>query len=255
MAQRTSIHVLDRDARSRAQLAHLISTLGYHAEIYEHPDELLDHRPQEGILFACDGGEAETMAQTAPAVIERLSDQGVWLPALVASRDPEVDAAVAAMQAGAIDYLALPMPDRAMEEALRRAERIAARQGRHQRRMIRARTKIAKLSERESEVLTLVSQGCSNKESARHLGISPRTVEIHRANMMLKLGASSGAEALRILFEARVDDWDAPGAWQERASQDLPSGACDRPATAHVMSSEDEPHVRSLPKQPAISRN
>ncbi|MFZ9396883.1 MAG: response regulator transcription factor, partial [Erythrobacter sp.] len=72
------------------------------------------------------------------------------------------------------------------------------------RRMIEARQRIANLSAREREVLDWLSAGSSNKSIARELEVSPRTIEIHRANMMLKLGARHAAEAVRLKLEVRV---------------------------------------------------
>lgn len=71
--------------------------------------------------------------------------------------------------------------------------------------MIEARDRIASLSEREREVLEWLSEGSSNKVMARELEISPRTVEIHRANMMNKLGARHAAEAVRLRLEAKLE--------------------------------------------------
>ena len=94
------------------------------------------------------------------------------------------------------------------EHAARRRREVAARQA------------IALLSKRESEVLELLSAGCSNKEIARRLEISPRTVEIHRGNMMAKLGAGHPADAVRLWIDAHneanshgrdVGDFDANG--------------------------------------------
>ena len=71
--------------------------------------------------------------------------------------------------------------------------------------MIEARDRISKLSAREREVLDWLAEGSSNKAIARELEISPRTVEIHRANMMNKLGARHAAEAVRLRLEAKLE--------------------------------------------------
>ena len=77
--------------------------------------------------------------------------------------------------------------------------------GEARRRMIEARNRISNLSRREREVLDWLAEGSSNKAIARELEISPRTVEIHRANMMSKLGARHAAEAVRLKLEAQIE--------------------------------------------------
>ena len=77
------------------------------------------------------------------------------------------------------------------------------------RKMVEARNKIAMLSPREREVLDWLAEGCSNKMIGRELGISPRTVEIHRANLMSKLGTDHSAQAVRLRLEAKLDE-DTP---------------------------------------------
>jgi FixJ family two-component response regulator len=94
-------------------------------------------------------------------------------------------------------------------EFVRMVAHVVADAGRHgeaRRRLIEARQRIGTLSRGEREVLDWLSEGCSNKAIARALEISPRTVEIHRANMMEKLGATHSAEAVRLRLEARFDD-------------------------------------------------
>ncbi len=112
---------------------------------------------------------------------------------------------VEAIKAGALDYLALPLDPERLEELIDRIDEEARAHSEARRRMIEARSRIEVLSAREREVLDWLAQGCSNKTIARELDISPRTVEIHRANMMAKLGAGHAAEAVRLRIEARLD--------------------------------------------------
>ncbi|MES2698317.1 MAG: LuxR C-terminal-related transcriptional regulator, partial [Pseudomonadota bacterium] len=99
------------------------------------------------------------------------------------------------------------------EEFARMAAHVASDGGRHaeaRRRLIEARQRLGMLSRREREVLDWLSEGCSNKAIARTLEISPRTLEIHRANMMDKLGATHAADAVRLRMDARIES-DAAG--------------------------------------------
>lgn len=201
MKQRLMIHFVDGESRSCAEGARLAFALGHHAEVYSDIGELIAHPPREGVIIVRDdlssGGVSE--------VFNLLGEAGIWIPLILASEQPDIAQVVAAIKAGAIDYLCLPPEvdnfaatlDRVAEEATAHAEA--------RRRMVEARGRIANLSSREREVLDWLTEGSSNKVIARGLGISPRTVEIHRANMMNKLGARHAAEAVRLRLEAQLE--------------------------------------------------
>lgn len=201
MEQRITLHIAGGTSRSRAEQARIAFGLGHHAEVYSDLDELLDRPPRSGVIVACenllDGGIA--------ALLERLGDEGIWAPLVAASAEPSVDEVVGAIQAGALDYLQLPLTE---AELVRMIEHLHSDAGRHaeaRRRLVEARRRIGALSKREREVLDWLSEGCSNKAIARELEISPRTVEIHRANMMDKLGANHAAEAVRLRLDAGLE--------------------------------------------------
>ena len=113
---------------------------------------------------------------------------------------------VEAIKAAALDYLALPLDPERFTRCLLRIEKEAEQFGAARRRMIEARDRISTLSTREREVLEWLSEGSSNKAIAREFDISPRTVEIHRANMLNKMGANHTSEAIRIAIEAALVD-------------------------------------------------
>lgn len=209
---RTVLHIVGGESRSRAEQARIAFALGHHAEIYSDLDELIAQPPRDGIILAAD----DAGAGPAHAVIARLGDHGIWLPVIFVATDPAIDRVVAAVKAGALDYLKLPFE---MGVFARRLDVILAEAGQHaerRRREVEARRDIALLSRREREVLELLSAGCSNKEIARQLEISPRTVEIHRSNMMTKLGASHPADAVRLWIDAE----QAAASAGERAGRD-----------------------------------
>ena len=196
--ERTTLHIVCGDSRSRAEQARLAFALGHHAEVYGDLDELLDRPPHEGIILAADQGEPGA----ARELIAKLGDHGIWLPTVLTASEPEIEQVVSSIKAGALDYLRVPLN---MGQFARRLEAIMAEAGEHaarRRREVAARQSIALLSKRESEVLELLSAGCSNKEIARRLEISPRTVEIHRGNMMAKLRAGHPADAVRLWIDA-----------------------------------------------------
>lgn len=203
MEKRNIIHILDADPRNRASFARAVFEMGHHAEVYEHVDELTCHLPRNGIVLAHDAPEDGGIA----GLVAMMADRGAWLPVIAMAERPDIDRVVTAMRAGAFDYLTQPLEMDALAEAIERVAQEAATHVEQRRRALEARTRIAMLSNREREVLDRLAQGCSNKAIARDLDISPRTVEIHRGNMMDKLGARHAAEAVRLRLEAAMGDW------------------------------------------------
>jgi two-component system response regulator FixJ len=137
-------------------------------------------------------------------VQQKLSDRGVSMPVVVLTGHGDVSIAVRAMKAGAVDFIEKPFEKAVLLTAIESAfERLADADGRASR-AADAAVLIAALSAREQDVLKGLAQGLPNKTIAYDLGISPRTVEVHRANLMTKLGVRSLSEALRIAFSAGV---------------------------------------------------
>jgi len=203
MGKRIVIHIVDSDPRNRATFARSVFNMGHHAEVYDDIAELTDHMPQQGIVLAHDDRESGGVAE----LVEKMADRGAWLPVIAMASCPDIEQVVTAMRAGAFEYLQYPFDIDALGNAIERVSREASAQIERRRRALDARTRIAMLSNREREVLDLLAQGCSNKAIARDLDISPRTVEIHRGNMMDKLGARHAAEAVRLRLEAAMGDW------------------------------------------------
>lgn len=201
MTRKSSLHFIDSSSRNRAELARAGFALGHHSEVYGDLSELSVHPPREGIIVARDTPEEGGVS----VILDRLSRLGIWLPVIAFAGDPRPGRIVDAIKAGALDYLSLPLdPDR-FARCLARIEKEAEVFGAARRRMIEARDRISNLSAREREVLEWLAEGSSNKVIARELEISPRTVEIHRANMMTKLGARHAAEAVRLKIEAKLE--------------------------------------------------
>lgn len=202
MGQKLVMHIVGGDSRLRAEQARLAFSLGHHAEIYSDLAELIERPPEDGVIVACE----ELLDIGIDRLLDKLGAAGIWLPVIAASHAPNVDQVVHAIRSGALDYLRLPLDGEAFSRLVSHMMADAGRHAEARRRLVEARQRIDALSRREREVLDWLSDGCSNKAIARELDISPRTVEIHRANMMQKLGASHAAEAVRVRLEADLAD-------------------------------------------------
>jgi two-component system, LuxR family, response regulator FixJ len=194
------VHVVDDDEAVRRSLALLLTSFGLTAETYASAEFLLaelDHLAPGCLVVdvrmpGMDGLELQRVLQ----------ERGCVYPVLVVTGHADVGLAVKAMKAGALDFIEKPYTDSAVIDAVRAAlSRVV--DSRQSGMMIEAaRARIAMLTPRERDVLMRLVEGRPNKVIAHELGISPRTVEIHRANMMEKLGCRSLAEAVRLAISA-----------------------------------------------------
>nr|WP_298897599.1 LuxR C-terminal-related transcriptional regulator [uncultured Altererythrobacter sp.] len=195
-----TLHYIDPASRARAEMARLAFSIGYHCEVYGDLSELATHPPRSGLVLV-----RETPGQNKIGrVFAQLERLGIWLPLIALGEEPRPAEIVTAIKAGALDYLALSMEPDQLLRTLTTLEPEAEEYAFARRRVIEARNRIENLSGREREVLDWLSDGNSNKVIARGLDISPCTVEIHRANMMAKLGAHHAADAVRLKIEAKL---------------------------------------------------
>ncbi|MFZ1741305.1 MAG: LuxR C-terminal-related transcriptional regulator [Pontixanthobacter sp.] len=194
------IHIIDASSRIRGELSRIAFDLGYHAEVYSDLEELTERPLSGGIIVARD----DMPSGGIEALMAELTNRGVWLPLIALAELALPDRIVAATKAGALSYLSLPLDIGQFDRTLTAISLEAREFGEARRKLIEARDRISNLSGREREVLDWLTKGLSNKEIARELDISPRTVEIHRAKMMHKLGAHHPAEAVRLRMEAQI---------------------------------------------------
>jgi two-component system response regulator FixJ len=198
MERRRNLALIDGDFRRRAAITHALAGSGIHVEPFEDIDEITLRWPRSGSILAADQGPA------IEELIEHMTDHGQWLPVVAFSHQPETDQVVRAVLAGALDYVEWPCETGKIMTAIELAESAAASIGSLRLREARARSRVQKLTKREREVLTGVADGLSNRLIGERLAISPRTVEIHRANMLNKMGANHTSEAIRIAIEASL---------------------------------------------------
>lgn len=137
-------------------------------------------------------------------LIEKMAADGEWYPIIAFCEEPAPRQIVQAVLDGAVDYVAWPISARELNDSLTRAIDKSEAAGNTKLREVMARSRLDRLTRREREVLDGVASGLSNRLIGEKLAISPRTVEIHRANMLNKLGANHTSEAIRIAIEAAL---------------------------------------------------
>ncbi|HTK73197.1 MAG TPA: LuxR C-terminal-related transcriptional regulator [Croceibacterium sp.] len=200
------IHVIDSDYRRRARVARELHDRHFHAEIYEDVDEFRRSGADGDLVFAADDESGFGPSRTMRAV----QASGTTLPIVAYASEPKAERIVAAMLAGALDYLAWPFEPGALEVTFDRVVSESEQRSQASQRRADACARTAVLSRREKEVLLQLVAGKSNKGIAMALEISPRTVEIHRSNMMRKLNARSVADAVRLALYAGLEDERSP---------------------------------------------
>ena len=192
------VFVVDDDEAVRESLCFLLDAAGYRSRPFVSGTALLAARAE--LRAGCLLLDIRMPEIDGVSVLERLRTEGFTLPAIVMTGHADVPLAVRAMKAGALDFIEKPFSDGAVLEAVARA--LAAGAGGEAQDQAAAR--IARLSTREREVMEGLVAGLPNKTIAYDLGISPRTVEIHRAHVMEKLEARSLSELVRIALAAGI---------------------------------------------------
>ena len=203
-----TVHLIDDDQAVRDSLALLIGTVGLRVQPWSDPQAFLAQFDREGIgAIVLD---VRMPGISGLSVLDTLVAQGVDQPVIMLTGHGTVEMCRRAFKAGAAEFLEKPVDDEALLEALQSAVRQHVRSRQRHQADRAARERFAQLSEREREVLGLIVEGLTNKEIGRALGLSPRTVETHRANLFNKLQAPSLAQLIRH-YAALVDAGDAAG--------------------------------------------
>jgi len=200
MSADPDVHVIDDDEAVRESIDFLLRAAGLSVRTYESATSFLEAAPK--ITAGCIITDVRMPGLSGIELLRRLQEMQIGLPVIVITGHGDVPLAVEAMKCGAVDFLEKPFDDdvllASVRSALNRSEESAAVEA--ERAEIRAR--IAALTQRERDVLEGLVAGHPNKIIAFRLEISPRTVEIYRANLMTKMKAGSLSELVRMALVA-----------------------------------------------------
>ncbi|MCQ1852312.1 response regulator FixJ [Neorhizobium galegae] len=195
-----TIHIVDDEEPVRKSLAFMLTMNGFAVRMHETASSFLQFAPsvRNGVLVT----DLRMPDMTGVELIRKLTSSRAGIPSIVITGHGDVPMAVEAMKAGAIDFIEKPFGDTVIIEAIQRAAELLSDKTRDTDDLAEVQTRLESLSDRERQVLAAVVAGLPNKSIAYDLDISPRTVEVHRANVMSKMKAKSLPQLVRMAMAA-----------------------------------------------------
>ena len=195
MTEETTVFVVDDDKIVCESLKWLISSIDIPVETHTSPTEFLEQfdTSRSGCLVL----DVRMPEMSGLELMKKLHENDVYLPTIMITAHGDVPMAVRALKAGALDFVQKPFNEQELLESVQKALSVDERTRRARTLAVDVKERLATLSPREREVLSLVVEGISNKEIAKRLDISYRTVEVHRAKVMDKMGVESLPELVR----------------------------------------------------------
>ena len=200
MSSEVVIHVVDDEEPVRKSLAFLLTISGYAVRV--HASALSFLAIAKELNNACLITDLRMPEMSGLDLLRRLREEDAMLPAIVITGHGDVPMAVEAMKAGAMDFIEKPFEDEVLLDAIGRAIVQLEKRPRDKDSIAQIRMRLGELSDRERQVMRGIVAGLPNKTIAYDLDISPRTVEVHRANVMSKMKAKSLPELVRMVLEA-----------------------------------------------------
>ena len=196
MSCEPTVYILDDDRAVRESLRWLVESVDLNVETYASPREFLsaDDLKRPGCLVL----DIRMPAMSGLQVQENLAGRRIDIPVIIITGHGDVTSAVRAMRQGAVDLLEKPFNHQKLLERIQQSIERDVERIRERTRQLETWERHESLTSREREVMHLVVVGKSNKVMARQLGISPKTIEIHRANMMYKMEAESVPDLVRM---------------------------------------------------------
>ena len=198
MNEAQTVFVVDDDQAARESLRWLLETVGHRVRCHASAQDFMDG--YDGKMPGCMVLDVRMPGMSGLELQEHLRERGWCLPVIIVTGHGDVPMAVRAMRGGAVDFLQKPYNDQVLLDSIQRALELCAQRDLERRKLARVQAAYLMLSPREREVAELVVNGNANKVIAIDLGLSPKTVEAHRANAMEKMKARTLSELVRMFM-------------------------------------------------------
>lgn len=202
MTERRMIHIVDDEESIRRSAGFMLKTSGF--TVASYPSGVAFLREVRHAEAGCILLDVRMPDMDGLEVQQALLERGVAMPVIILTGHGDISIAVRAMKAGAVEFIEKPFEKAVLLDAIAAAFERLDDSDKRVARAADAAVLISALTGREQDVLRGLADGLPNKTIAYDLGISPRTVEVHRANLMTKLGVRSLSDALRIAFAANL---------------------------------------------------
>lgn len=203
MESEVIVYIVDDDPAIRHSVTRLLESVGLHVEAFGSASEFLDRYDPD--RCACLVLDLRLPGMSGLELQKTLRERSLPIPVIFLTGFGDVPMAVQAMRAGAIDVIEKPFRHQALLDRIQEAMTLARQRDRARRRQADIRERFSVLTRREREVMDLVVDGRANKEVALALGVSLKTVEFHRTNVMKKLDVDGVARLVRLVLSSRSD--------------------------------------------------
>jgi len=195
MARNENVYLIDDDAAVRHALGVFLETAGFRVSAYASAMDFLEEcdTVHDGVLLL----DQRMPGMSGMELQSRLGQLGIFMPIIFITGHGDIQMSVAAMKAGAMDFLEKPFDNSELLKRIREAQQKAAGKRNVWKEKSEAEKRCASLTARELEVMRYIVQGMSSRAIAEQLGVSNRTIEVHRARVMAKMGADSLPDLVR----------------------------------------------------------